>query len=391
MHKILPIRLNIRPNNVAGNDLLSSPIAEYFNNTETLMIAFKRSFCCLVLLLGWASIASAQSKPPVIGYYVETETWSDPLEALGTLRADESVTLSATVTDTIAEINFDDGEQVERGRLLVRLEDAEEQALLRAAQAITDERRNASDRASQLQQRNLAARADVEDTQSQLRQAQADAQALEARLENYRIHAPFSGRVGFRDVSVGTLVTPGMALVTLDKLDVMKLDFTVPAVFLGRLSAGLSLSATTAAYPDEVFRGDVASIGTRIDPVSRSVSVRAELANPDLKLRPGMLMEVIVQQRVRDALVLPEAAIQPSGNRHFVMVIQQQENAPRLERREVAIGERRSGEVEVLEGISEGDLVVIHGLQLAREGQEVRLLGVADDSTDIRSLLEADR
>jgi membrane fusion protein (multidrug efflux system) len=301
------------------------------------------------------------------------------------------VTLSATVTDTIAEINFDDGEQVERGRLLVRLEDAEEQALLRAAQAITDERRNASDRASQLQQRNLAARADVEDTQSQLRQAQADAQALEARLENYRIHAPFSGRVGFRDVSVGTLVTPGMALVTLDKLDVMKLDFTVPAVFLGRLSAGLSLSATTAAYPDEVFRGDVASIGTRIDPVSRSVSVRAELANPDLKLRPGMLMEVIVQQRVRDALVLPEAAIQPSGNRHFVMVIQQQENAPRLERREVAIGERRSGEVEVLEGISEGDLVVIHGLQLAREGQEVRLLGVADDSTDIRSLLEADR
>nr|WP_289123746.1 efflux RND transporter periplasmic adaptor subunit [uncultured Halomonas sp.] len=355
------------------------------------MIAFKRSFCCLVLLLGWASIASAQSKPPVIGYYVETETWSDPLEALGTLRADESVTLSATVTDTIAEINFDDGEQVERGRLLVRLEDAEEQALLRAAQAITDERRNASDRASQLQQRNLAARADVEDTQSQLRQAQADAQALEARLENYRIHAPFSGRVGFRDVSVGTLVTPGMALVTLDKLDVMKLDFTVPAVFLGRLSAGLSLSATTAAYPDEVFRGDVASIGTRIDPVSRSVSVRAELANPDLKLRPGMLMEVIVQQRVRDALVLPEAAIQPSGNRHFVMVIQQQENAPRLERREVAIGERRSGEVEVLEGISEGDLVVIHGLQLAREGQEVRLLGVADDSTNIRSLLEADR
>lgn len=355
------------------------------------MIAFKRSFCCLLLLLGWASIASAQSKPPVIGHYVETETWSDPLEALGTLRADESVTLSATVTDTIAEINFDDGEQVERGRLLVRLEDAEEQALLRAAQAITDERRNASDRASQLQQRNLAARADVEDSQSQLRQAQADAQALEARLENYRIHAPFSGRVGFRDVSVGTLVTPGMALVTLDKLDVMKLDFTVPAVFLGRLSAGLSLSATTAAYPDEVFRGDVASIGTRIDPVSRSVSVRAELANPDLKLRPGMLMEVIVQQRVRETLVLPEAALQPSGNRHFVMVIQQQENAPRLERREVAIGERRSGEVEVLEGISEGDLVVIHGLQLAREGQEVRLLGVADDSTDIRSLLEADR
>ena len=103
-----------------------------------------------------------------------------------------------------------------------------------------------------------------------------------------------------------------------------------------------------------------------------------------------MLMEVIVQQRVRETLVLPEAALQPSGNRHFVMVIQQQE-APRLDRREVAIGERRSGEVEILEGLREGDLVVIHGLQLAREGQEVRLLGIADETTDIRSLLEADR
>jgi len=355
------------------------------------MIAVKRPVWCFLLLLGWAAAAGAQSQPPVIGYEVTLQTWSDPLEALGTLSADESVTLSATVTDTIAEINFEDGEQVERGHLLIRLEDAEEQALLRAAQAITDERRNASGRASQLQQRNLAARADVEDTQSRLRQAQADAQALEARLENYRLHAPFSGRVGFRNVSIGTLVTPGMELVTLDKLDIMKLDFTVPDVFLGRLSAGLSLSATTAAYPEEIFRGEISSIGTRIDPVSRSVNVRAELANPDLKLRPGMLMEVIVQQRVRESLVLPEAAIQPSGNRHFVMVIQQQEDTPRLERREVAIGERRSGEVEVLEGIREGDLVVIHGLQLAREGQEVRLLGIADDSTDIRSLLEADR
>ncbi|KFC50215.1 secretion protein HlyD, partial [Halomonas sp. SUBG004] len=122
------------------------------------MPASKRTFCGLLLLLGWATLASAQTPPPVIGYQVASDTWSDPLEALGTLSADESVTLSATVTDTIAEINFDDGEQVERGRLLIRLEDAEEQALLRAAQALTDERRNASGRASQLQQRNLAAR-----------------------------------------------------------------------------------------------------------------------------------------------------------------------------------------------------------------------------------------
>lgn len=355
------------------------------------MQVYKHTVRYLLITLLCSPWAIAQPLPTVIGSYADITTWSDPLEALGTLSADESVTLSATVTETIAEINFQDGEQVESGRLLLRLEDTEEQAQLRAAQAISDERRNASGRASQLQQRNLAARADVEDSQARLRQAEAEAQALEARLTNYRLHAPFSGRVGFRNVSIGALVTPGMALVTLDKLDVMKLDFSVPEVVLGRLSPGLNLSATTAAYPNEVFGGQIASIGTRIDPISRSVSVRAELDNPELRLRPGMLMEVIVQQRVRDTIVLPEAAIEPNGDRHFVMLIDQQDDTTRLEQREVAIGERRHGEVEILQGIDPGSLVVVHGLQLARDGQEVRLLGIMDDDTGIRALLEADR
>ena len=122
---------------------------------ETPMLVYKRLFCCL-LLATLPPYAIAQTPPPVIGHYATATAWSDPLEALGTLRADESVTLSATVTDTIAEITFEDGAQVEQGELLIRLEDAEEQALLRAARAITDERRNAVGRTSQLQERNLA-------------------------------------------------------------------------------------------------------------------------------------------------------------------------------------------------------------------------------------------
>ncbi|NAO98421.1 efflux RND transporter periplasmic adaptor subunit [Halomonas profundus] len=343
----------------------------------------------LTLLL--SSVALAQSAPSVIGTRAIMTTWSDPIEALGTLRADESVTLSATVTDIVAEINFRDGEQVEEGQLLIRLEDAEEQAQLRASQALREERRNASNRASQLQERNLAARADVEDSQSRLRQADADIQAIEAELANYQIKAPFSGRVGFRNISVGALVTPGMDLVTLDKLDVMQLDFSVPEVFLDRLSPGLMLNATTAAYPDALFSGEIATIGTRVDPVTRSVSIRADLENTDGRLRPGMLMEVIVQQHVRDTVVIPEAAIEPSGDRHFVMLIEQSEGSTRLARREVVIGERRNGEVEILEGLAANDLIVFHGLQLARDGQEARLIGIADDETGIRALLEADR
>ena len=349
----------------------------------------RHTLVALALLL--SNVTFAQSAPSVIGTRAIMTTWSDPLEALGTLSADESVTLSTTVTDIIAEINFSDGEQVEAGRLLIRLEDAEEQAQLRASQALREERRNASNRSSQLQERNLAARADVEDSQSRLRQAEADIQAIEAQLANYQIKAPFSGRVGFRNISVGALVTPGMNLVTLDKLDVMKLDFSVPEVFLGRLSPGLMLNATTAAYPDDIFSGEIATIGTRVDPLTRSINVRAELDNADGRLRPGMLMEVVVQQHVRDTIVIPEAAIEPSGDRHFVMLIEQGDDATRLTRREIVIGERRNGEVEILEGLSAGDLIVVHGLQLARDGQEARLIGITDDETGIRALLEADR
>ncbi|GEN28857.1 MexH family multidrug efflux RND transporter periplasmic adaptor subunit [Halovibrio variabilis] len=343
----------------------------------------------LTLLL--ASVAIAQSAPSVIGTRAVLTTWSDPIEALGTLSADESVTLSATVTEIVADINFRDGEQVEEGQLLIRLEDGEEQAQLRASQALREERRNASNRASQLQERNLAARADVEDSQSRLRQADADIQAIEAQLANYQIKAPFSGRVGFRNISIGALVTPGMELVTLDKLDVMQLDFSVPEMYLGRLTPGLTLNTTTAAYFDEVFSGEIATLGTRIDPITRSVSVRAELDNADGRLRPGMLMEVTIQQRVRDTIVIPEAAIEPSGDRHFVMLIKQSDETTRLAQQEVEIGERRQGDVEIVEGLAAGDLVVFHGLQLARDGLAVRLIGIADDETDIRALLEADR
>lgn len=356
-----------------------------------LTVRRRLRFALLTLALLLTQVAFAQSAPSVIGTRAIMTTWSDPLEALGTLSADESVTLSTTVTEIVAEINFQDGEQVEAGQLLIQLEDGEEQALLRASQALREERRNASNRSSQLQERNLAARADVEDSQSRLRQAEADIQAIEAQLANYQIKAPFSGRVGFRNISVGALVTPGMNLVTLDKLDVMKLDFSVPEVFLGRLSPSLMLNATTAAYPDDIFSGEIATIGTRVDPVTRSINVRAELDNADGRLRPGMLMEVVVQQHVRDTIVIQEAAIEPSGDRHFVMLIEQGDDATRLTRREIVIGERRNGEVEILEGLSAGDLIVVHGLQLARDGQEARLIGITDDETGIRALLEADR
>jgi membrane fusion protein (multidrug efflux system) len=342
----------------------------------------------LLLFLGLP--LAAQEPTAVIGARASLEPWSDPLEALGTLRADESVTLSTTVTELIAELNFQDGEIVEAGQMLIRLEDGEEQANLRVAEAVRDERRNAVDRLNQLQARNMAPRADVEDARARLRQVEAEIQALEARLSNYQLRAPFDGVVGFRNISVGALVTPGTELVTLDKLDVMKLDFNVPEVFLSLLKPGLTLTAQSAAYPDDDFTGTIASISSRVDPVSRSVPVRAELANPQLHLRPGMLMEVVVQRQPRQTLVVPESVLIPEGERNHVLVIHEDDDN-RIERRQVRVGKRRPGQAEILEGLSEGELLVSHGVEKAREGDRVRLMGIVDQETSIPAMLEAHR
>ena len=347
-------------------------------------------FLATLLSLVSALPAAAQERTAVIGARAELHPWSDPLEALGTLRADESVTLSATVTEIVAELNFSDGEAVEAGQLLIRLEDGEERAQLRVAQALRDERRGAVDRLSQLQSRNMAPRADVEDSQARLRQVEAEIQALEARLTNYRLRAPFDGVVGFRNISLGSLVTPGTELVTLDKIDVMKLDFSVPEVHLAMLAPGLPLTARSVAFPDELFEGEVASVGSRVDPVSRSVTVRAELDNHERRLRPGMLMEVVLQHRPRQAVVVPESALIPSGDRQYVLVIDEADEN-RLERREVRVGERRTGQAEILEGLEADELVVSHGVQRAREGDRVRLLGIASEENSIREILEAHR
>ncbi|TDO16502.1 efflux RND transporter periplasmic adaptor subunit [Halomonas ventosae] len=348
-----------------------------------------------LLLLGlaalmFAPLLAAQQPTAVIAARVSLAAWSDPLEALGTLHADESVTLSATVTDTIRELNFRDGETVTAGQLLVRLADDEAQADVRAAQALRDERRNAVNRLAQLQDRNLAPRADVEDAWARLRQAEAQVQALEARLADYRIYAPFNGVVGFRNLSVGALVSPGTALVTLDKLDIMKLDFTLPERALGQVTPGLPLTAVSDAFPDASFAGEIATIGARIDPVSRSIMVRAVLDNPELRLRPGMLMRVVVERAPRETLVMPESALIPQGERQFVLVLDESDQY-RVDRRQVVIGARREGEVEVLEGLEAGELVVAHGTERVRDGQPTRLLGILDDDTSIPELLRRGR
>ncbi|OLO03732.1 MULTISPECIES: efflux RND transporter periplasmic adaptor subunit [Salinicola] len=343
------------------------------------------------LLLG-SLTSEAQTDAPiaVIGATASASTWQDPVEALGTLKADESVTLSSTLTGTVSAINFEDGDSVAAGQWLVQLDDDQAQAELRAAQALLGQRQSAVDRAQQLQDRNLGVRATLEDNAALVKQSEAEIDAIRARLADHRLQAPFAGTVGLREISIGALVTPGTELVTLDKLDTMKLDFTVPATLLSVLHPGLTLSATTPSYPQRIFRAQVATLGTRIDPVSRSLVVRANLANPQGRLLPGMLMEVQLNQPPRQALTIPESALVPDGERQTVWLIEPGQ-PPHVTRREVTTGERREGEVEVTAGLDDGQRIVTHGTLKVREGDAVELIAENVGEGDIKDVLERQR
>jgi membrane fusion protein (multidrug efflux system) len=209
--------------------------------------------------------------------------------------------------------------------------------------------------------------------------------AATARLEDTVIRAPFSGRVGLRRVSVGTLISPGAVITTLDDTSVIKLDFSVPENFLATLREGLSIHARAPAFPGRSFAGTVASIDSRVDMNTRSVTVRALLANEDGVLKPGMFLNVTLANDEREALVIPEEALTPEAERQFVFVVVD----GKAQRREVRIGNRRPGSVEVLAGLSAGERVVVEGTQKIRDGAQVhateRAAEVLQSDTGIKS------
>lgn len=312
--------------------------------------------------------------------------FADRIEALGTTRANETVRLSTSVTGKIREINFDDGQQVAEGDILVVLDTAEEEAQLKAAQAVLAERRLAFDRSRRLESEQFATTAQLEERRAAMQEAEAQIEAIKARIADRTIRAPFSGLVGLRNISVGALVAPGDLITTLDDLSVIKLDFSIPATYLRILRPGLPVVAKASAFENEPFSGALRSVGTQVDPVSRSVVVRALVPNPDGTLRPGLLMTVELFKNPRQALVIPEGALIPRGQSNSVLVVDEAAGGKAV-RREVVIGARRLGEVEILNGLSEGEKVITHGTMSVRPGQAVTIMTVQEQEQPLRDML----
>ncbi len=332
----------------------------------SLLVAFALSSC------GQEAPSNAAGKPQppvaVVTALASSEPWVDQIEALGTARANESLTITAKVTETVARVNFSDGDLVSEGHLLVDLSGRVEVAGLEEAQANYTEALQQFRRQAELVEAGTIARSQLDSLVATRDAAKARMDATRARLADRVIVAPFAGLLGFRQVSPGTLVTPGTPIATLDDISVIKLDFSVPERFLSAVASGQSIAAHSAAWPDREFIGTVSTVGSRVDQVTRAVTLRAEILNPDRELRPGMLLTVSLMLPPRQAGVIPELALIQVGTAQSVFRVDESGSVAQVS---VRSGSRRRGEVEIVEGLASGDRIVVEGVVKVRPGATV--------------------
>ncbi len=350
-------------------------------------------FLLLFFLVSFSSSSFAQRGGPsgptaVIVSPVVLGDFADQVEALGTTKANESVVITADRSEKITAIHFEDGQEVKQGDLLVTLDKTQEEAELRASEALTAETQTSYNRAKGLSGNSALPKATLQERQAELKQAQAATEAIKARLESYEITAPFDGVLGLREMSVGTLVQPGDMITTIDDLSQIKVDFDVPSVFLETLKPGLPISGTVDAFGAREFKGAVRTVNTQIDPVTRTVKVRAIVPNVDGVLKPGLLMSIDLYKNPRRALLIPEEALIKRSDKNYVYVVAQAEGKMIAKQTEVTLGARKPGTIEVLSGVKEGDQIVVHGTVKLRDGAEISIRAEETEDAPLDELLK---
>ncbi|HEY6966286.1 MAG TPA: efflux RND transporter periplasmic adaptor subunit [Burkholderiales bacterium] len=329
-----------------------------------------------------AALAQAPKGPPpampVKAAAAKIAPALDEAGAVGTLRADEAVTIRPEIAGRVAEIRFNEGQAVARGALLVKLDQAELAAVVASSRAQLKLEEQKLDRAEDLRQKGFISAQGLDDQKTALARARAKLAEDEARLAKTEMRASFPGVAGLRQVSEGQYVAAGTDIARLEKIDQLKLDFRVPEAYVGRLKAGQQVTVLVDAYQGKGFAGSVYAIEPGVDDQTRTILLRARVANADLRLRPGMFARVQVQLGVREKAVwVPEAAIVPRGQDLFVFrVVGGNAAGPdgsKVELVKVQLGSRKVGEVEVVKGIAGGDFVVTEGTQKIGPGSSVVL------------------
>ncbi len=320
-------------------------------------------------------VARGNTVRSVVVATAQRKELGDHIEAIGTLYANESVTVTAKTQGIIRSIAFEDGQTVRKGEEIAAIDAGAEDAALNVELANLEQQKKELGRTEELANSQHVSKSKLDEQVAAVKKAEANVAAARVRTGDRRIVAPFGGIVGTRRISVGALVSPGTVVATLDDISSVKLDFAIPETFMASLKPGLDIEAIASAYRDQTFKGKVVSVDNRIDPVTRSVNIRAVLENADLRLRPGMLMVVDLIKDKRNAIIVPEAALQPEANSQFVFVVSPESTVTKTQ---VTIGRRSMGFIEILSGIKEGDLVIQEGTQDLRSGAKVKVLNAAD-------------
>jgi len=311
---------------------------------------------------------------PVEVITLKTTLVNEELLAVGALRSNESVILRPEVAGRIAAIGFRDGQVVKKGQLLVGLDASLNQAEVDQARAELELARANLKRTEDLASKNFVSGSAQDQAASTVQVLDAKLKLSEARLAKMRIVAPFDGVVGIRNVSVGDYVKDGADLINVEDIRQLKVDFRLPERYFEQLKVGAPVEVIADAVPGVRTRGSVDAINPRVEANGRSLEVRARLDNSDGRLRPGMFARVRVILGTRsDALLVPEEAIVPLGDDFFVFTVAN----GTAKRVKVKLGVRREAQVELLEGVKPGDVVVTAGIRVQRDGQPVRVVGSA--------------
>lgn len=301
---------------------------------------------------------------------------SDDINTIGTLLPDESVDIAAETAGRVKEILFEDGQTVEAGAILFKFDDdliraAYDEASSRLVLAEANFKRNET-----LRKQGNVAQSTFDAALTEFQLMRTAVKLAEVKLDKLIIRAPFAGTLGFRQVSVGAYVDAGSPLVHLDKIDQLKVSFSVPELDLVRLSVGQQIAVTADALPGETFVATVTAIDPSIDANGRALKVRADLDNSAGKLRPGLLVRVTVKGQLRDSVTVPEAAIVPRGKETIVFVAE--DNT--VKEAKVKTGKRAEGTVEIVDGLSAGAKVVVAGNTRLTNGAAIQI--VRDEVTN---------
>ncbi len=307
---------------------------------------------------------------PVVTQIVAEQALPITVEALGTGRANESITIVTQDSDVIADLWFDDGDKVTQGQVLAQLNNSQEIARVNEVSTNLAEAKRQLERINNLASSNVASKQLLDEQAARVKALEAQLSVVKANLAEKQIVAPFSGVLGLRQVSQGAFVRAGEVLTTLDDLSAIKVDFALPEKHLASLQLGQTVFASTAAFPDQAFTGTITGIDSRVDPVTRSINVRTRITNDAGQLRPGMLLKVTLQKQVLQTLVIDEKALVPDEDKQFVFVVKD----GKAVKTEVNIGVRRPGKVQIVSGLATGDEVVTQGTLRIRNGSAVNVL-----------------